>query len=91
MRPTDLARLNEPSAEDPDHPDIAGGLHGGATSVAANMTECALHWLEFLDASERDSDRFVDAVKMENGRPTIDEPRVRSSFEQLSPDFIRIH
>src|SRR5579862_2325162 len=27
---------------------------------------------------------------MENGRPTIDAPRVRSSFEQVSPEFIRI-
>src|SRR5438309_2293191 len=51
----------------------------------------ALHWVGFLEASERDSARFVDAVKMENGRPTIDAPRVRSPFEQLSPEFIRIH
>jgi hypothetical protein len=70
---------------------IADQLHCCATSVAGNMTECALHWLEFLGASERDSARFVDAVKMENGRPTIDAPRVRSPFEQLSPEFIRIH
>jgi hypothetical protein len=138
MRPTDLARLNEPYPEDADPPDaasmaalgmdlphwaaleneifadfteqppwgigwwapdpgtsrrilIADQLHCCATSVAGNMTEAALHWLEFLDAADRDSARFVDAVKMENGRPTIDAPRARSPFEQLGPEFIRIH
>ncbi|MGA2433888.1 MAG: hypothetical protein ABSG25_01240 [Bryobacteraceae bacterium] len=70
---------------------IADQLYCCATSVAGNMTEAALHWLEFLDASERDSARFVDAVKIENGQPTIDAPRDRSPFEQLGPEFIRIH
>jgi hypothetical protein len=70
---------------------IADQLHCYATSVAGNMTEAALHWLEFLDASDRDSARFVDAVKMENGRPTIEAPRARSPLEQLGPEFVRIH
>jgi len=45
------------------------------------FAQSALHWLEFLDASDRDSARFVDAVKMENGRPTMDAPHARSPFE----------
>jgi hypothetical protein len=60
-------------------------------SVASNMTEAALHWLEYLDASERDSARFADAVKMQRGGPTLSPPRVRSPYDQLSPDFMRVH
>lgn len=70
---------------------IADQLYSCAVSVAGNMTESALHWLEFLDASDRDSARFVDAVKIDNGRPTMDAPCARSPFEQLGPEFIRIH
>jgi hypothetical protein len=70
---------------------IADQLYCCATSVAGNMTEAALHWLEFLDASDRDSARFVDAVTIENGRPTVSAPRPRSPLEQLGPEFIRIH
>ena len=50
---------------------IADQLYCCVASVAGNMTEAALHWLEYLDASDRDSERFVDAVQMENGRPTM--------------------
>jgi hypothetical protein len=138
MRPTDLARLNEPYPEDTDPRDsaamaalgmalphwtaletaifadfteqppygigwwapapgtsrrilIADQLYCCAASVAGNMTEAALHGLEFLDAADRDSARFVDAVKMENGRPIMDAPRAKSPLEQLGPEFIRIH
>lgn len=55
------------------------------------MTEAALHWLEFLDASDRDSARFANAVRVENGRLTISPPSPRCALEQLSPDLIRIH
>ena len=118
MRPTDLARLNEPYPEDTDPPDsaaiaalgmelphwtaletgiladfteqppygigwwapgpgisrgilIADQLYCCASSVAGNMTEAALHWLEYLDAAERDSARFADVVQIENGRLTM--------------------
>src|SRR4051812_49336003 len=111
MRPTDVARLNEPYPEDIDPSDaaaktalgvelprctalesdiladfteqppygigwwapdpgtsrrilIADQLYCCAASVAGNMTEGSLHWLEFLDASERDSARFADTVRI---------------------------
>lgn len=70
---------------------IADQLYCCVASVEGNMTEAALHWLEFLDASERDSERFADAVKIEHGRPTIAAPRPRSPLDQLGPAFIRIH
>src|SRR5947209_11333146 len=61
------------------------------TSVAGNMTEAALHRIEYLDACDRDSGRFVDAVQMENGRPTMSAPRSRFPLDQLAPELIRIH
>src|SRR5438105_6959397 len=61
------------------------------TSVAGNMTEAALHRIEYLDACDRDSGRFVDAVQMENGRPTMSAPRPRFPLDQLAPELIRIH
>jgi hypothetical protein len=70
---------------------ISDQLNCCLTSVPHNMTEATLHWLEFLDASDRDSARFADAVKFEHGRPKISPPRPRSAFEQLAPEFIRIH
>jgi hypothetical protein len=70
---------------------IADQLFCCVTSVAGNMTEAALHWLEFLDAADRDSDRSVDAVKMENGRLTVAPPPARSPLDQLAPEFVRVH
>jgi len=70
---------------------IADQLYCCVISVAGNMTEAALHWLEYLDASDRDSERFVDTIKMENGRPTMAAPRPRSPLDQLAPELIRIH
>jgi hypothetical protein len=50
-----------------------------------------LHWLEYLDALDRDNARLADAVKMLPGGPIITPPRPRNAYEQLAPDFIRLH
>ena len=51
---------------------IADQLSCCLASVADNMTEAALHWLEYLDASDRDSARLAHAVKMlPSGRSSI--------------------
>ena len=70
---------------------ISDQLHCCLVSVAGNMTEAALHWLEYLGASDRDSARLADAVKMTPAGPVISPPRPRNPFEQLCPEFIRIH
>ncbi len=70
---------------------IADQLSCCLASVAGNMTEAALHWLEYLDASDRDSARFANAVRMLSTGPVIDPPRPRSASEQLAPDFVRMH
>lgn len=70
---------------------IADQLYCCTVSVAGNMTEAALHWLEFLDAVDRDSARFADAVQIENGRPIISAPRPHSALDQLAPELVRVH
>ena len=70
---------------------VGDQLHCCLESVAGNMTEAALHWLEYLGASDRDNARLADAVKMTPTGPVISPPRSRNAFEQLCPDFIRIH
>jgi hypothetical protein len=70
---------------------IADQLSCCLASVAGNMTEAALHWLEYLDASDRDSARLAHAIKMLPSGPVIDLPRPRSVSEQLAPDLVRMH
>lgn len=70
---------------------IADQLSCCLASVASNMTEAALHWLEYLDASDRDSARLAHAVKMLPSGPVIDPPPPRSVSEQISPDVVRMH
>ena len=70
---------------------IAAQLSCCLASVAGNMTEAALHWLEYLGASDRDSARLAHAVKMLPSGPVIDLPRPRSVSEQLAPDLVRMH
>jgi hypothetical protein len=70
---------------------ISDQLYCCLASVASSMTEAALHRLEYLDASDRDSARFADTVKMQPGGVTISPPRPRNAYEQLCPDVMRIH
>lgn len=70
---------------------IADQLSCCLASVAENMTEAALHWLEYVDASDRDCARFAHAVKMLPCGPVIEPPRPRCASEQLAPDLVRMH
>jgi hypothetical protein len=55
------------------------------------MTEAALHWLEYLGASDQDDARLADAVKLTPRGPMISPPRARHALDQLCPEIIRIH
>jgi hypothetical protein len=69
---------------------IGDQLYCCLTSAVSNMIEAALHWLEYLEAADRDDDRFADAVKMGPGGPTICLPRPRT-YDQLCPHVLRLH
>jgi len=70
---------------------VADQLSCCLASVPGNMTEAALHWLEYQDASDRDNARLAEAVKLRRSGPVIDVPRPRSASEQLAPDLVRMH
>jgi hypothetical protein len=70
---------------------ISDQLFACAQSVSDNMIESAIHWLEFRDGSERLSDRFANAVVLENGTPVVRMPRPESPLEELSLYTMRLH
>jgi hypothetical protein len=70
---------------------ISDQLYACAISVADNLLEAALHWLEFQEASEQDSGRFAEVVQMTGGTLALSPPRPRSPLEQLRADLVRIH
>lgn len=70
---------------------ISDQLFACVESVSENMIESAIHWLEFRDASERLSERFANAVVLENGKPVVRTPRPESPLEELSLYTMRLH
>ena len=70
---------------------ISDQLYACAISVTQNMTEAALHWLEFQDASEQDRNRYLDSVRIANGQPTVVDRRPAGPHEQLMPAIAGIH
>ncbi len=70
---------------------ISDQLCACAQSVSSNMIESALHCLEFADSSDRHSDRFVNALRLENGKLDVKAPRPTSPLEELSSHMMRLH
>jgi hypothetical protein len=79
------------------HPDtgrrilISDQLYACLTSVSANMIEAVLHWLEFQDCAERDSDRFVDILQFRDGQLDVVLPRPRNALEELRRNMVVMH
>ena len=71
---------------------IGDQLYACVASVSANMTEAVLHWLEYQDCAERDSERFADIVQTCNGQ--LDDevlPSPQSAMEELSREMVVLH
>lgn len=79
------------------HPDtrrrilIADQLYACVTSVSANMAEAVLHWFEYQDYAERDSERFADIIQIRNGKFDVILPRPRNAMEELSREMVVMH
>ena len=70
---------------------ISDQLDACATSVATNMVEAALHWLELLDAIDHEDAFQADVIQMVNGEPRmVARPRT-TPLESLGPDIARVH
>ena len=67
---------------------VSDQLYCCLASVPSNMTETKLHCLEYLGASDRDSARFADAVKMTLSGPIISSPKPRSPYDQRAREAV---
>jgi hypothetical protein len=70
---------------------ISDQLDACTTSVTTNMVEAALHWLELLDAIDREDAFQADVIQMVAGEPRmVARPRT-TPLESLGPDIVRLH
>jgi hypothetical protein len=70
---------------------ISDQLDACTSSVTTNMVEAALHWLELLDAIDREDAFQADVIQMVNGEPRmVARPRM-TPLESLGPDIVRLH
>jgi hypothetical protein len=70
---------------------ISDQLYACAASVSANMIEAVLHWLEYQDCAERDSERFVDVVQIRDGQFDLVLPPPRNALDELSREMVVMH
>lgn len=70
---------------------ISDQLYACVGSVSANMIEAVLHWLEYQDCAERDSERFADIVQIRDGQLDVVLPRPRNALEELSREMVVMH
>ena len=70
---------------------ISDQLYACTSSVSTNLMEAGVHWLELLDASDREDNFQADAIQIVDGQPEM-EPRPRTTpLESLGPDIVRLH
>ena len=60
-------------------------------STGQNLTEAAIHMLEFLDFAERESDHFVDAVKIEGTEITVESPPRNCPLDDVTLKLTDLH
>ena len=70
---------------------ISDQLYACVASVSANMIEAVLHWLEYQDCAERDSERFADIVQICGGQFNVVLPRPRNALDELSREMVVMH
>lgn len=70
---------------------ISDQLYCCTRSVQDNLIEAGLHWLEFLDCADRESDLMANAVAIKNGQVLVNAPRRQSPFEDVGTQLVRLH
>lgn len=60
-------------------------------SVNQNLVEAALHWLEYLDWRERESDRNADVLSFVGGQPQIKMARPKNTLEAVGDRLTQLH
>ena len=61
------------------------------TSTETNLVEAALHWLEFLDYSEQESDLFADAIQRSGKGFVVKSPKRERPIDDIVLDMCDLH
>ena len=70
---------------------ISDQLDACTTSVETNMIEAAVHWLELIDAIDREVAFQADVIQMLNDQPQMVARPWTTPLESLGPDVVRLH
>ena len=70
---------------------ISDQFYACTTSVSTNLIEAGVHWLELLDAVDREDTFQADVIQIVDGEPQVcARPRL-TPLESLGPDMVRLH
>jgi hypothetical protein len=70
---------------------ISDQLYACVQGASTNLNEAALHWLEFLDYAERESDRFAYAVQIRGDQIQVRVPRRLRPIDDVEIDMVDVH
>ena len=70
---------------------ISDQLYACTTSVSTNLIEAGVHWIELLDAVDREDTFQADAIRFVDRQPEMRPRPRRTPLESLGPDIVRLH
>ena len=70
---------------------ISDQLYACTCSVLTNFIEAGVHWLELLDAADREDNFQADAIQLVDGKLEMQSIPRRTPFESLGPEIVRLH
>ena len=70
---------------------ISDQLYACTISVSTNLIEAGVHWLELLDAVDREDTFQADVIQIVDGQPQICVRPRMTPLESLGPDMVRLH
>lgn len=70
---------------------ISDQLYACTTSVSTNFVEAGVHWLELLDAVDREDSFQADVIQIVNGQPQMRARPRTTPLESLGPEIVRLH
>src|SRR5947199_67040 len=70
---------------------ISDQLYACTTSVSTNLVEAGVHWLELLDAVDREDTFQADVIQIVNGQPEMRAGPRTTPLESLGPEIVRLH
>ena len=70
---------------------ISDQLYACTTSVSTNLIEAGVHWLELLDAVDREDTFQADVLQIVDGKTQMCARPRMTPLESLGPDMVRLH